>query len=300
MSEKCSEESRQYLKYITELNFSGYKFVLYYGEEMNEGIAEFPHHHYPYQIYYVLEGSIEIGIAGQIEEVPAQHCLFLAHNVQHHVFYTPDRPKRYFTMIYDIVNHEQEAANGPDGEMEYYDIKAALKLCDNRGYYISENPLHAASILEDLYKELEERAAGWNTMVVLHCYRFFIEALRLIAADPPKDKKFAGKENLAMAASMYIHNHYESEISVDKAAEALNVSPRHINRSYSNMFGTTFIKNANLLRIAYAKDYLCTTDDSIEEIAEKVGFASPRTFYKLFQQYEGISASQYRNLHRNK
>lgn len=96
----------------------------------------------------------------------------------------------------------------------------------------------------------------------------------------------------------YIHSHYQEELSIEKVAEALNVSSRHINRSYSAMFGTTFIKNANLLRIAYAKDYLCTTDDSIEEIAEKVGFASTRTFYKLFQQYEGISASQYRTLHK--
>ena len=61
---------------------------------------------------------------------------------------------------------------------------------------------------------------------------------------------------------------------------------------------TTFMKNTNLLRIAYAKNYLCTTDLSIEEIAEKIGFTSSRALYKLFQQYEGLSLSQYRERHK--
>ena len=49
---------------------------------------------------------------------------------------------------------------------------------------------------------------------------------------------------------------------------------------------------------AYAKYYLCTTDYSIVEIAERVGFTSPRTLYKLFRQYEGLSLSQYRKQHK--
>ena len=41
-----------------------------------------------------------------------------------------------------------------------------------------------------------------------------------------------------------------------------------------------------------------TTDLSIEEIAEKIGFTSSRALYKLFQQYEGLSLSQYRERHK--
>ncbi|EOS68424.1 hypothetical protein C818_03773 [Lachnospiraceae bacterium MD308] len=290
---------RNYLKNITELNFSGYKFILYYGEELNEGIAEFPHYHYPFQIYYVIEGNLHINIAGIKETVSTNGVLFLAHNIQHHVTYTPDESKRYFTIIFDVVSNKKELYKGPDGPLEYQDLINAIQSATKKGYCISEN-FHADSLLKALYEELDTRQIGWNTALVNCCYQFFLKVLRHISNTTAKDSELSGTENLAMAASMYIHAHYAEEISIEKVAKQLNVSPRHINRSYTNMFGTTFIKNTNLLRIAYAKNYLCETDDSLEMIAEKVGFSSVRSFYKLFQKYEGISPGEYRVLHQKK
>ena len=293
------QDKRNYLKNITELNFSGYKFVLYYGEELNEGIAEFPHYHYPFQIYYVLEGEIHINIAGIQENVSKNGVLFLNRNIQHHVIYNPDEPKRYFTIIFDIASNKKDLCKGPDGPLEYQDLMSAIQSCTGKGYCIS-NEFYADSILDSLYEELEAREIGWNTTVVNCCYRFFLKTLRHISNTKAKDTELSGTENLAMAASMYIHAHYAEEISIEKAARQLNVSPRHINRSYTSMFGITFIKNTNLLRIAYAKNYLCETDDSLEMIAEKVGFFSVRSFYKLFQKYEGISPGEYRVLKKKK
>lgn len=290
---------RIYLKNITELNFSRYKFILYYGEMLNERIAEFPHFHYPYQIYYVVEGEIKIEIAGVRETIPQGGILFLSHNVKHHVRYVPDEPKRYFTIIFDLIPKQSTFCKGPDGSLEYDDLVDAIRSCTGKGYCISEN-FHIGDILDSFYEELRNKKIGWNTMVVNRCYELFIKALRHISDTEARDVEFSGTENLAMAASMYIHTHYKEEISIEKVAKKLNVSTRHINRSYMNMCGTTFIKNTNLLRIAYAKNDLCETDDSIETIAERVGFATVRSFYKLFHQYEGISPGEYRHLHRKK
>ncbi|MDY3617589.1 AraC family transcriptional regulator [Agathobaculum sp.] len=286
------------MKNIEELAFSGYKFVVYYAETLDQWIAEFPHNHPLYEIYYVLEGSIRINIAGSTQELAAGQACVLAKDVKHHVYYNPDVPKRYFALIFDLVPCEQLAMNGPDGPLEFSDITQALAPVDTVGYQVVSDLPAVEPLIGRLNAELREKRLGWNTQAVLLCYQIAIQTLRQLGAAKVRDTHFAGRENLAMQGSMYIHAHYPENVSVENAAEALNVSPRHLSRAYKAMFSTTFIKNTNLLRIAYAKNYLCTTDYSIEEIAEKIGFSSPRALYKLFQQYEGLSLSQYREQHK--
>jgi len=290
---------RQYMRNISELSFSGYKFILYYAELMDQWIAEFPHNHALYEIYYVVDGSIKIRIADKVKEIKKEQACFLSKDIRHHVLYEPDVPKKYFALIFDLVLHDTNALKGPDGPMEYRDIFDAMEIVNKNRFYISK-PLSEQHLLATFEREIRERKVGWNTQAVMICYQFFIRALRMIATKAVTDIRFSGKENLAMSVSKYIHKHYREEISVQSVAEALNVTPRHINRAYKSMFSTTFMKNTNLLRIAYAKDFLCTTDDSIEEIAEKIGFSSSRALYKLFKQYEGGYISQYRERHNTK
>jgi transcriptional regulator GlxA family with amidase domain len=61
------------------------------------------------------------------------------------------------------------------------------------------------------------------------------------------------------------------------------------------MFNTSTIRTLNMVRIEYAKRYLCFTNYSVEKIVEIIGFSCPRTLYKLFKQHVGITMSQYRS-----
>lgn len=292
-------QERYYMKNITSMDFSGYKFILYYAEVLDDMIAEFPHHHPLYQVYYVLNGSIKINIAGVIHTIGERQACILDKDVKHHVFYEPDVKKDYFSVIFDIVPTSGESFNGPDGVLEYKDILNTLNLLSANGCYTSK-PFDEQRIVEELDHEITEKKIGWNTQAVMLCYQFVIHSLRYINEKAASDIKFSGKDNLAMSVSKYIHKHYSEDISVESVAEQLSVSPRHINRAYKAMFSTTFMKNANLLRIAYAKEYLCKTDMSIEQISEDIGFTSPRILYGLFKKYEGIPVSQYRNDHKCK
>lgn len=288
------------MKNIVELPFSGYKFVLNYAEVLTQEIAEFPHHHFEYEIYYVLSGRLRINIAGNVQSVSEGQACILARDIMHHVYYDPDTPKSYFAVIFDFVPCEQVSMNGPDGPNEYSDILQTLKEVDKIGFRLLQAPPDAGDMANRWQQEIEEKLLGWNTQAVMLCHQFVMTSLRQIHTAPVRDQEFSGKENLAMAVTMYIHEHYPENITVESVAKALNVSPRHVNRAYKSEYSTTFMKNANLLRIAYAKNYLCTTDYSIEEIAERIGFTSSRTLYKLFQQYEGLSLSQYREQYRKK
>jgi AraC-like DNA-binding protein/mannose-6-phosphate isomerase-like protein (cupin superfamily) len=286
------------MKNITELSFSGYKFLLYYAEVLNHEIAEYPHNHAQYEIYYVLDGQMRVDIAGNVQEIAKGHACMLARDIRHHVYYEPDVPHHYFACIFDLIPLEQLSVSGPDGANEYADIRRTLEPVDKRGFCMLCATPQMQEVVTRWSEVIEQRQLGWNTQLVMLCYQLVIFALQQLCTTKIRDQAFSGKENLAMAVSMYIHEHYPENISVESAAKALNVSPRHINRAYKSWCSTTFMKNVSLLRIAYAKNYLCSTDYSIDKIAEKIGFSSSRALYKLFQKYEGLSLSQYREQHR--
>ena len=73
--------------------------------------------------------------------------------------------------------------------------------------------------------------------------------------DPTRSKFEEPQENLnlGLEASEYIHNNYYREITLQSVADYLNISPRHVNRVFYGMFGTTFSKALTLLRFSYAK-----------------------------------------------
>jgi AraC-like DNA-binding protein len=287
-------EGRIYHKHITNLKLQSYGFVLHYAEELQESIAEFVHRHPLYQIYYIVENSLKIDINGKEFVFNEDEFVILAKETRHCVIYEPDKKKRYFSLIFDVLPLTPVCKKGPDGHKEFEDIKAVLSDVDARGYVISAGPFRIREHLERILREQNEKKLGWNTCIMMRYFNLFIDTIRHISASEVTDREPVGKLNLAIEATKYIHKNYDKPISSHKAAEYLNISPRHINRAYRAMFGTTFIKSLNRLRIEYAKIYLCTTSYSIDKISELVGFSSSRAFFNLFKEYVKMPVSQYR------
>lgn len=61
--------------------------------------------------------------------------------------------------------------------------------------------------------------------------------------------------------------------------------------------GVSFSDYLTDLRLSYAKDLICSTNHSIEEIAERSGFKNGKSFSRLFRQREGITPYRYRKEH---
>ncbi|MDR1020009.1 MAG: AraC family transcriptional regulator [Synergistaceae bacterium] len=290
------EADRIFYNNITSLQMKSYEFVLCYAEDLSETVPEFPHSHDLHQIHFVLDGALDVQAGRDIVRVDRHRLLFLAKGIPHHALYEPRLKKRYFTVIYDIIPSagEKNKANSTGGDCEWRDFVNVLDAVEFCGHALSNGPFDGVPLLDEIRKEQMERRIGWNTSLCLLYYRFVVNALRHMSRyETARDVECAGKKNLAMAASKFIHRHYMEDISLESVAEHLNISPRHLNRSYRSMFGTTLMKNLSLLRIEYAKYYIVNTNYTLEEISEKVGFFSVRTLYKLFREYKDVSVSRY-------
>ena len=93
----------------------------------------------------------------------------------------------------------------------------------------------------------------------------------------------------------YVQEHYSnSELSLDDVAEALQVSPVYLSRQFKEELGTSFIYVLTEIRIKKAIELLDSTERTMNEIAELVGFDNQHYFSTSFKKTVGISPNQYR------
>lgn len=101
--------------------------------------------------------------------------------------------------------------------------------------------------------------------------------------------------DLIHKVKMYIQQNYSNDlISLQDAAEHVNISPSHLSKIFSQESGSTFIEYVTSTRMMKAKELLHTTADKSYEISFKVGYNDPHYFSNLFKKMTGMTPRDFR------
>ena len=93
----------------------------------------------------------------------------------------------------------------------------------------------------------------------------------------------------------YIDSKYYEDMDLNGLSFMFHISQNYLSASFKKEIGMPITDYINTVRIKYAKQFLKNTDKSVKDIAEKVGYKNIRTFNRVFQKYEGITPTVYRN-----
>lgn len=97
-----------------------------------------------------------------------------------------------------------------------------------------------------------------------------------------------------MRACHYIRMNYHKRISLAQVAEAMDLSPSYLSRSFKSVMGQSLVKFLLATRIQAAKEMLAEQAMvSVKEVAFQTGFASPIYFCRIFRRLERQTAMQY-------
>jgi AraC family transcriptional regulator of arabinose operon len=88
----------------------------------------------------------------------------------------------------------------------------------------------------------------------------------------------------------------EQDFSLSSLSEKYHLHPTYISNRFKELFGLSPIQVQRELRISKAKTLLKTSEMSVGQIAEAVGFNGLPNFIKSFKSYVGITPTQFRNL----
>jgi AraC-like DNA-binding protein len=81
--------------------------------------------------------------------------------------------------------------------------------------------------------------------------------------------------------------------SLEALADTLHMSERTLRRRLDE-HGTSYKQLLDELRQQLARYYVARTDQSLEQVASRLGFTEPSTFYRAFKRWEGTTPAAYR------
>jgi len=115
------------------------------------------------------------------------------------------------------------------------------------------------------------------------------DAIDSLSSSPGKNVR-----KIICQALEYVSQHYHENLTMNEVAKKLFLTPSYFSKIFSDEVGEPFSKYLVRLRIEKARELLKDPCLKVYEIAEEVGYSDPRHFMKIFKEYTGITAVQYR------
>lgn len=166
-----------------------------------------------------------------------------------------------------------------DFEEKYVNIKTVKKL--SKKYDIDEKTI------EKYYNEIpvlthEQIAAAANFLSMCTIYLYVSQSIKI------------EKNELVSAIDSYITQNITEVVKIEDLCNEFNISQNKLYQLSHQFFNTSIANYIALKKINLAKHYLTTSQLSISQISEKIGFADYNYFIRKFKKQTGYTPLSYR------
>lgn len=232
------------------------------------------HRHDFHQVLFPAQGRMTLQVEEQPGWVGGGQLAFVAAGAEH-VFHA-DAPNRI--LVADLDAGLMDGATTPS-----VDLRAFIPL-DSR----------LSAIAAALRCELHSDGLG-DPLVADALGRYLMAALRRAEATPATAAAISpGARRLAGAAEEFLRANYARPLSIAEVAAAVGSSPAHLHRSFRAVTGASLLTFVHRLRLEQAAELLLTSDLTVLEITNTVGFASQSHLTRLFTRHFGVAPGRYR------
>ncbi len=121
--------------------------------------------------------------------------------------------------------------------------------------------------------------------------RDFLDARHPLEQQPPAEPEY---QDIVHKMRQLGRDHIEDGFSLEKAAEALSMSPAYLSRLFKQQCGQNYSDFLTELRIRRAKELLADPTVKVYEAGYRVGYKNTQHFYKIFKQATGMTPTEYR------
>ena len=94
---------------------------------------------------------------------------------------------------------------------------------------------------------------------------------------------------------LYIDQHIKEEITLNKIIENCAVSQGYLSRIFRSQFHVSVTEYLHMKKMHLAKGYFYFTEDSIGEVAFRLGYSESSYFSRVFKKYENMTVKEYKN-----
>lgn len=231
-------------------------------------------------------------------------------NIPHTTYSTPGTESHWSYLFLDPQELFKNVlpATWKNFDLSQYAAKD-LQIIFNQSKYPRLHELMLAAI-----RELEEQRPSYQLSAKGLLLSLYIEIIRIVTAgrkanpvtgiseasdnsiqSSNKKKEEENDNALVISPALdYIEENYNSQFTIEYLADLCHWSPTHFRRVFHDIMGTSPLDFVNNTRITKACNLLRSTENSILEISETVGFHSVSSFNRYFVKVMQMSPREYR------
>ncbi len=163
------------------------------------------------------------------------------------------------------------------------------------------------NLAEAAIRELEEQQPSFQISAKGLLLSLYIELYRIQELEkngggtsdsekenPPKAENEPENALVIAPALNYIEENYMQQFTIEHLADLCHWSPTHFRRVFHDIMGTSPLDFVNNTRISKACHLLRSTEESVLDISEMVGFRSVSSFNRYFLKTMQMSPREYR------
>ena len=120
-----------------------------------------------------------------------------------------------------------------------------------------------------------------------------LRAPELEWGDMPVERELP-KSSPVYPAVAYVHSHRQEMVTMNDMARLCHLSPSYFSRLFRREMGENFINYVNRIKVQWAKERLRSSNDSVVQIAQELGYMDSSYFISVFKKFEGTTPLAYR------
>jgi len=152
------------------------------------------------------------------------------------------------------------------------------------------------TLLDHIVEEYQRGDAYSPAMIGTYLFQFAV-TLQRVLAEQRSLAEYRASQTLADRFQQLLDDHVASAASVRDLARQVHMSESHFCHSVKETLGVAPMTYLRERRLARARALLHTTTLSIEEIALRLGYDEPTSFFRAFKRATGVTPGAYRQQH---
>ena len=223
-----------------------------------------------HSVALVLRGQASFVCESKRYELCAGDVIFVAKGCRYYSLWTGEPETEILSCHFDLVPFGEPIGN------RVYPLQS-IKHC-----------AHLQPLFEEIAEESHDGIAS------LHAIGSFLQLLSELFPRMCCEQMRSVNDRI-IEAVRYIESHYDTPLHVPELAALCHISPSYFYECFKREIGISPIEYKNKIMIRHAERSLIEhPDTSIEELSERLGFASAIYFRRLFKMQTGKTPSEYR------
>ena len=251
--------------------------------------STYTHSHDFIELVFVLEGQGTHTIDGKDYVIVNGSFFSVAAGQTHSLLF--DEHAEYYNIFLSVPFLENFSLGLKD-DISGYDL--VLGYTASPAVYFDQDTV---TLISRIFQEINSEFNGQNPLRKETIHTLF-RLLLLQVHRAQLESKNTGRTRAHMALPQvldYINAHFTEPIRLHWLAEKYNYNPAYFGRLFRRSYGTSFEAYLQKKRISYAKELLVTTNYSVDNILQKIGYTNKNNFYRAFLEDCGCTPKEFRS-----